>query len=378
MIAIRLGWLILQGILLGYLLYFGNTTALILMALLVLIPLGCIFINLYVGKQLKVKLTAEVNLKKGTEGTCTVTIDNPTIFPVLRAGCKVQGLNQLNREEQREVVLTWLPPKRQQTFSLNTGSDYCGRLRIAVQELKLYDCFGLIGIPCKCEAVAHVTVQPDTFDMNVTLIPGLHSIEDSDLYSQNRPGQDLSETYQIREYVPGDSPKQIHWKLTGKFDKLIVRDPALPIIRNVLIFWERTGESGDKELIDAQAETIITLCRSLLEQSIQFTIGWNDIDRNLCVFHSIQDMDELVGVIPRVLRATGQKDGISGVELLLQTGRDALCAHMVYIGEEPADEVMEMKQYGHVSMLLCGKSAMEEAVIFDAEHYKEQLVQIEV
>ena len=86
-----------------------------------------------------------------------------------------------------------------------------------------------------------MTVQPDTFPQSVTVSANLNSPEDSEVYSQEKPGQDLSETFQIREYRPGDSIRQMHWKLTQKLDRPIVRDPSLPITRSVLLLWERTA-----------------------------------------------------------------------------------------------------------------------------------------
>lgn len=378
MIAMKICWLVLEGICLGFFGYFGSSMALALAVLLVLIPLGSIPVNLYIRKNLSVSLNAAPNIRKGESGSFSVALDNPTIFPAMRVRCKLLAQNQLNRECETIHMMTWMPPKKGREAALTTGSDYCGRLRVSVQQVVLYDCFALIGIRCKCSAVTHITVQPDTFEPNITLIPSPHSMDESDVYSQDRPGSDLTETYQIREYVPGDSPRQIHWKLTGKFDKLIVRDPALPITRNVLVFWERTGESGNREIIDAQAETVVSLCRSLLDSGIQFTIGWNDTDRNLCILHEIRDMDELVGIIPRLMRATGVKESVSGAGLLLQTGGAPLCAHMVYIAEEPQSEVMELQRFGHVTMLLCGKTSLDSAVMFDPEHYQEQLSQIDL
>ena len=378
MIAMKICWLVLEGICLGFFGYFGSSMALALAVLLVLIPLGSIPVNLYIRKNLSVSLNAAPNIRKGESGSFSVALDNPTIFPAMRVRCKLLAQNQLNRECETIHMMTWMPPKKGREAALTTGSDYCGRLRVSVQQAVLYDCFALIGIRCKCSAVTHITVQPDTFEPNITLIPSPHSMDESDVYSQDRPGSDLTETYQIREYVPGDNPRQIHWKLTGKFDKLIVRDPALPITRNVLVFWERTGESGNREIIDAQAETVVSLCRSLLDSGIQFTIGWNDTDRNLCILHEIRDMDELVGIIPRLMRATGVKESVSGAGLLLQTGGAPLCAHMVYIAEEPQSEVMELQRFGHVTMLLCGKTSLDSAVMFDPEHYQEQLSQIDL
>ena len=144
------------------------------------------------------------------------------------------------------------------------------------------------------------------------------------------------------------------------------------------MFWERTGEDGDPDGIDAQAEVIVSLCRSLMDGGIQFQLGWNDTDRNLCILHEIRDMDELVGIIPRLLRATGRQSGVSGAALLLQTRPEALCAHMVYLAREPQSEVVEMQRYGHVTMLVCGEEAPEGAILFNEMDYPRQLTQIEI
>lgn len=378
MIVMKLGWLLLCGMFLGTFLYFGSSAALGMAIAMVFIPLCSLPLHYYVRFRLRSSLLLETNLRKGESGEFVVEITNPTIFPVLYARCRIDSRNQLNRMETSTWVHTWLPPKKTQCICLQTGSEYCGRLRLSVSQIVLYDCFGLIGVRCKSKASGHVTVQPDTFETSITLLPSLSTIEESDVYSQDKPGSDLTETFQIREYVPGDSPRQVHWKLSSKFDRLIVRDPAMPITRNVLVFWERTGESGLLDRIDAQAEVIVSLCKSLLDHSIQFTVGWNDTDRNLCVLHEIQNMDELIGIIPRLMRATGAPDGVSGVELLLQTGGHALCGHMVYLAEEVQSGIGEMERFGHVTPLLVGETGYAGAVMFDAQHYAEQLSQIEL
>ena len=66
------------------------------------------------------------------------------------------------------------------------------------------------------------------------------------------------------------------------------------------------------------------------------------------------------------------------VEFNFQTRPEALCAHMVYIAEEPQNEVMEMQRYGHVTMLLCGEAASENAVCFNEKDYQRQLAEIQI
>lgn len=378
MIAMKLGWLVLEGLFLGFFLYFGSSAALALAIVLLLIPLVSIPVNLILRKSLTLSLEASGSLRKGEDGSFTVKLRNPSLLPALRVTCEVRVLNQLNRDEMTQRLHTHVFPLRERKSELRIASRYCGRLRISVGKLRLYDCFGLIGLPCRAEAAAHITVQPETFEPLVQLSPNPNSSDESDAYSQERPGFDRTETYQIREYVPGDSPRQIHWKLTGKLDRLVVKDPALPITRNVLVFWERTGESRDPVLIDTQAEVVVSVCRSLMDSGIQFHLAWNDTDRNLLIRHFLKDMDELVAVIPRLLRATGAREAGSGAGLLLQTGADLLCGHMIYIAQEPQSEVMEMQRYGQVTMLLCGESFMDGALRFDPYDYPQQLAQIEI
>ena len=378
MIAMKLGLLVLEALLLWCFAWFGSGVALALALLLILVPLGTLPISMHLRKKLEISVEAAVSQRKGDEGTITVKLENPTIFAALRVRCDVMVQNQLNRETLKHQILTWAAIRKTQKCSLRVASEYCGRLRVWVPQVVLYDCFGIFGIRCKCNAVIHMTVQAETFETVVVLVPNPSSTDDSESYSQERPGSDLTETFQLREYVPGDSPRQIHWKLTNKFDKLIVRDPGLPISKNVLVFWERTGGSDDPAIIDAQAEVVISLCRSLVDNGIQFTVGWNDTDRNLCILHQIREMDEFVGIIPRLLRATGCKEGMSGAGLLMQTRADALCAHMVYIAETPQSEVMEMQRYGHVTMLLCGGTALDGAVCFNETDYPRQLTEIEI
>ena len=378
MIAMKLGWMAVEGLLLGCFAYFGSGIALALAVLLILIPVGTLPVSLILKNKLTVQVQADMSLRKGDEGNITIGLDNPTFFPALRVRCDVTVRNQLNRETRKLQLLTWVGPRKTQESSLTLGSDYCGRMRIWVPQVVLYDCFGIFGVKVPCDAVAHMTVQPDTFEPNVVLVPNPSSADDSDSYSQEKPGADLTETFQIREYVPGDSPRQIHWKLTNKFDKLIVRDPGLPISKNVLVFWERTGESGNPARIDAQAEVIISLCRALADNGVPFTLGWNDTDRNLCITHRIRDLDEFVAIIPRLLRATGTKTGMSGAALLMQTRAEALCAHMVYLAETPQSEVADMQRYGHVTVLLCGETGMDGAICFNETDYTVQLTEIEI
>lgn len=83
--------------------------------------------------------------------------------------------------------------------------------------------------------------------------------EDCQEYAQDRRGLDRTEVYQIREYVPGDSLSQIHWKLTSKRETLLVREPACPVEQSLLFLVDRTWGT----LEPSQADTLMEAAASI-------------------------------------------------------------------------------------------------------------------
>ena len=171
MIPLKLCWLVLEGLFITFFLRFGSSGALGLAILLILLPLGSLPVNLYLRKKLQFSFSAGVNLRKKETGDVILKIKNPTAIPVLRLSLAIRTENQLNRQSRKICMQSWVPGKMEQEVSFQVGSDYCGRLRISMHRVMLYDCFGLIGVPCKADAVYYVTVQPDTFEPDITLLP---------------------------------------------------------------------------------------------------------------------------------------------------------------------------------------------------------------
>ena len=366
MIVRKLFWLATEISLAALWVCFGSGAALALALAMLLIPLVSIPINLYLRRKIRLKLTAQPNLRKEQEAQIMLKLTNPTVLPV-NLSCCLAVTNLLNGMLLREKVHV---TGNQVTRSVK--SRYCGRLRITVDKAKLYDCFGLVGIPLSCPEKCHITVQPDGFETRISLADELGGIAESEQYSQYRSGSDMTETFQLREYVPGDSPRQIHWKLSGKLDRLIVRDPGLPIIQDVILFWERTEPEETVQSIDAQAEVIVSIARALLEQDVQFRLGWNDTEENRCILHEIRELDDLIAILPRLLSTAGSRECDSGAALLLQTRPDALCCHMVYVAHTPAAEVLDWSSYGHLTVLAVSNGGVD-AIRFDETNYPTQL-----
>ena len=299
-----------------------------------------------------------------------MNVQNPSLVPICLCACRVRLENQLNGEVQSMTLSCGVWPKKAQTVRATFGSPFCGRIRLTLDAVRLYDCFGLIGVKAKTDAHTASVVQPDTFPQSLILTPSSARVEEAEDYSTERPGSDLSEIFQIRDYVPGDSPRQVHWKLSQKYGKLIVKDASLPITRSAAVFWERTEEAPTADRTDAEAEIVVSVCRNLLSQSVQFTVGWNEGDTGRCVFQQIRDMDDLIGLLPRLFTAKAAT-GVSGASLLLQEVPVGSWSHLIYVSGEQQAETEQLSSIGRLTALVCGEQ-------FNEKDYAAQLSELEL
>ena len=295
------------------------------------------------------------------------------------AGPVIEVKNLLTGASERVVRRTAILPRGRSEVALELSSDCCGRIRTELKSLRLYDCFWLIPVRCGAGAHASVTVQPDTFPMEVRVLANVNSPEESEVYSQEKPGNDLTETFQIRDYREGDSIRQIHWKLSTKYDRLISRDPSLPVTRSVMVFWDRHAAQVSRTRQDAQAEVLVSLCRALLAAGVQFTLAWNEGGR--CILQRAAELDDLIALLPRLLSATARTDGPDGAELYCRTETGSAFAHVVYIAEAAPAALGQMTD-GAVTALICGDggAAAECAACrrFLPENCAETLAELEI
>ena len=105
-------------------------------------------------------------------------------------------------------------------------------------------------------------------------------------------------------------------------------------------------------------------------------MGWKETTENRCIVHEIESLEDLIGVLPRLLSAAGRTGAESGSGLLLGSRPDALCSHLVYLAAEPDPAVLQWRNYGHVTVLSCTPGA--DALLFDETNYPAQLSRLEL
>ena len=91
-----------------------------------------------------------------------------------------------------------------------------GAVTLTLQKAEIRDIFGLCRFPVHGETTSTLVVLPRLFDAHVFLDESTSPLSEGAFTPvvSNLPSG--SDTTSFREYLPGDSVRRIHWKLSGK------------------------------------------------------------------------------------------------------------------------------------------------------------------
>lgn len=202
-------------------------------------------------------------------------------------------------ESRKEHV--WMKPAGGNESRGILNSRYAGRVEARVEEFVVYDFFHIFCLRGCEKGSASVTVWPGFSEGE----------EQEELYSSvegfpkenesKRRGTDYNPDYEIREYVPGDELKTIHWKLSAKQSKLMVRErlaTGREKINVVLPLGEERAEN------DELMEALYGLGRLLLQKEYPVQLFWMGQAERLQT-RFVAELGEFENTLGEILSADG-------------------------------------------------------------------------
>ena len=237
---------------------------------------------------------------------------------------------------------------------LDVQLDHCGVCTLRLEGRRL-DALGLFSRALPTLAEASVAVLPQPRAVQVDLIQEGEIPQDALKWSAQRPGYDPSETLRIRDYVPGDSLRQIYWKLSEKTGRLLVRDLGLPVSERVLLLFEtgRLEPAPDPAALDGLAALFVSASLSLLSQQIPHTLAWCAEDGGICMAEAA-DPAQTGAALASMLAVPCGKGPRSAPEALLHGSADRRFAHTALFAPQPEPEAELLLDRGRVSALCYG------------------------
>nr|WP_295680495.1 DUF58 domain-containing protein [uncultured Lachnoclostridium sp.] len=262
-------------------------------------------IMLYVRKFVDISLTCDSSIvQKGTPYQMVVRITNRSIFPVSLIRMNLSYQNQFEGIQQEEKMIAIVDSSCEQSHTFTMTSDYCGILQFSLKHVKFYDFLGLWCVRKKNKEELTVTVLPNIHVIEESLVLDNPSVLiESELFSATQSGDDVSVIFGLKDYEYGDKMNRIHWKLSLKEDKLMVKQYGLPINCSVAIFFDTHFNINGIpsilpiEYLDRMMETMVSLSFSMITQKQIHFLVWQDPVKDICKRFRIENEEDLYEIL---------------------------------------------------------------------------------
>ena len=283
-----------------------------------------------------------------------VRIENPDIIPLASVEAEVTCTNLRTGETDSYIIRNTPRPKSTQEIGLEIMPKHAGRYEVSVSSAVLTDPLQITSRQVQCSDRIYITVMPELFDMQLSYTSDAAMLE-SDRSADSRRGNDPGEVRAIREYVPGDPVRNIHWKLSEKTDRLLVKELGNPVTDQFLVIMDTAREiSREPESLEAVASVFASLAATIRQDSQGLSLGWTDPETGRAVIRKIWEESDLTAAADEYLAVPAvMHSAFARIERDIAESR---YAHMIIVGSAIPEGIDAIANGCQVTVLLCGES----------------------
>jgi len=187
----------------------------------------------------RVVLSVPKILEMGEPGTLVIVTMKDKPFPAkcIKAWLKVSGEGFSTRK--RYIV----GAERDSRYEIAIDTTRTGITKFESKRIWTVSLIGLFCLPTdvNCRSSVLVLPPPQKPPNTVTLPRGV--------ILRPKPGGGFSEDYDMRPYREGDPIRSVHWKVSAKFDSLIIREPLIPPAHSRLLHAAQWKGAKERDLI---------------------------------------------------------------------------------------------------------------------------------
>lgn len=296
-------------------LLYENYGLLLLFAVLLILPICFFVFNIYARKHMELDLEmVKSRIIKNDLQEIVIKINNKTFLPVVVMDVDIEienmmhGVKDVVRKKVYTVNRGW------QTKTITFRASCCGNIRVTIGKAYIYDIFRLTKLKMDVYAQGLFPVIPQMGIIDSDEMPvNTAVVVESDVFSKVKKGEDVSEVFDIRPYVPGDRLNTVNWKISGKTDELIVKELSLPVGNGIVIMVELFDDGRSpysQDYIDTQIETALTLSIKLIKElDLVHYIAWYDTENKCCDRLKVTKETSLTQIAAALLSTRIYSDG---------------------------------------------------------------------
>ncbi len=262
--------------------------------------------------------TAHINVDIKTARGCMAGEDSPVslVFHGGRAFValgRVQvvlnyhnGLYGRDVRQELQIPVSYM----NSTYEGIMKSDMCGEVTISCKSIECYGVFNICRVHVKPFQDQRLVVVPR--ETMTTLIEDRHSwgLLDGDQTDTRKKGNDAAEVFDIREYQNGDDIRSIHWKLSSKVDKILVREAGYSSHFDTMVLFDAGekshGQVCSDEVLAGVVDFAVTLSKKMLELPRPHYVGM--YLKDTFVVNEMAMLDDLADLVQQNMGVAIQSD----------------------------------------------------------------------
>lgn len=278
---------------------------------LIAIAIPAISFVLLVFSRLLVKIRIEyrsLTAEKFENTDISVTVTNRFIIPLSPA--ELIGCFPYRNSEKFEYhkLMISVTPFSSVTVNFNSPIRFRGVYKSGIEKLVIYDLFKLFRMNKTMKCYEDFVVLPRKLVIDPIIDTG---DGDSETLSQNNFSLDKNAFASIREYRAEDSIKNVHWTMSAKHDKLMVKQMERSIGGSCAIIPDLNEyfpfDEDNYEATDSIIEVMLALNLSLISMKQRCLNAWYSPADKQCEQFSVKNEEDnmlLFDIISRLPRQT--------------------------------------------------------------------------
>lgn len=314
----------------AFYLLFADTLSFVLLISLIILPVILLTELMISSAFLKCSVkTEKVTSFRGEPCEAAFCISNNSVFPLPNTRLRIKTVCYPSGEVNYSIVNIPLPALRTETVTLTLGSEHCCRAEITVESVKIYDLLRIFSAKrfkrkMNCTAYIIPKLKEQYAEEANALLHcfGTEFSEESETVRERGNGVP-GDVCGFREFLPGDRLSLMHYKLSARFDKDIVKIMNVSGETRFLLTADLSSEDHDRR--DAALERLMSVAYYLALQGA-----------------------EVYGAVPPHIdpfsHTTGESyilRGETGTAVRIKDGSDYFSAARLFCGEDfPAAEGM--------------------------------------
>ena len=380
MIISRLQIFVILLLMIGFYIFSESYVALYLLMVLVLLIFTSFIILMIHRRKITIEILAPISTYKNENGDMYIKLMNRSIFPSMKIKSTILFHNQLTNETLKEDIYLTGKGRENKNILMEWKSKHIGHITAEVTEISLYDYFNLFSMSIPASSKTAFYVLPHCFNIDVvkkTLALGQGY---TPVYS-SRESMEAMEMIGLKEYEEGDQAKRIHWKLSTKLDRLIVKEFSNPADDTIFILYEN-GIQSDADAINASIEVFLSLSKSLLEHKYEHTMAWLDHQANQLRIEKVYSLEQLLNLQSLILSINHKENDSTSLSEFIALDLRKRYAQQFYITSANTITTEEIVVNTGMTPLICANRknstelANEKVIVFTPDTAETDLHQL--